>query len=249
MNEILSDASKFVLCNEVWTKLIWRLEDKINRILRDLKKGNKIDQVIFDNLLVTGSNLGFMYGLPKVHKPGNPMRPILSACSQASFKLAKFLVPWLAPFAQNQFTLSNSYTFANLFREQNPKYFMVSFAVSSLFTNVPLNETIDIIIKKGFQRPTDVFHNLDSHTFKRLLGLAVRESYFMFDKKIYMQVDGVAMGSPLGPTLANVFMVHLEEIIMSKCPPNFKPVFYWRYVVDTIALFRDRQEAEFFKVY
>jgi len=97
-----------------------------------------------------------------------------------------------------------------------------------------------------FKRPTDVFHDLDSDTFKRFLELAVRESYFMLDTKIYMQVDGVAMGSPLGPTLANVFMVHLEEIIMSKCPPNFKPVFYWRYVVDTIALFRDRQEAESF---
>ena len=61
--------------------------------------------------------------------------------------------------------------------------------------------------------------------------------HFTFDGNIYKQVDGVAMGSPLGPTLANTFMCHMEEKWMSDCPSNFKPTFYRRYVDDTFLIF------------
>ena len=47
--------------------------------------------------------------------------------------------------------------------------------------------------------------------FKELLSLATKESYFVFNGQLYKQVDGVAMGSPLGPTLANAFLVHFEK--------------------------------------
>ena len=47
--------------------------------------------------------------------------------------------------------------------------------------------------------------------FKELLFLAKKESYFLFNGQLYKQVDGVAMGSPLGPTLTNVFLVHSEK--------------------------------------
>ena len=68
--------------------------------------------------------------------------------------------------------------------------------------------------------------------FKRLLELATLENYFLFDSIIYNQVDGVAMGSPLGPTLANAFMCHMERKWLQECPVDFKPVFYRRYVDD-----------------
>ena len=72
---------------------------------------------------------------------------------------------------------------------------------------------------------------------------------FLFDGKHYKQIDGVAMGSPLGPVLANVFMCHIEEILFSQCSPAFRPVYYKRYVDDTFILFQSKVAAEQFLEY
>ena len=69
--------------------------------------------------------------------------------------------------------------------------------------------------------------------FKELLSLATKNSYFIFNRQLYKQVDGVAMGSPLGPTLANAFLVHFEK----NCPSDFKPHYYQQYVYAMISLF------------
>ena len=58
--------------------------------------------------------------------------------------------------------------------------------------------------------------------FKELLSLARKESYFIFNRQLYKQVDGVAMGSPLGPTLANAFLVHFEKNCLQNYPSDFK---------------------------
>ena len=68
----------------------------------------------------------------------------------------------------------------------------------------------------------------------------------MFDGKLYDQVDGVAMGSPLGPTLANVFMCFLEDKYLSECPSQLKPVLYHRYVDDTFCLFKEKNDIYLF---
>ena len=47
----------------------------------------------------------------------------------------------------------------------------------------------------------------------------------LFDDIIYQQVDGVAMGSPLGPSFANAFVAHYEQICLDGCPDEFKTVY------------------------
>ena len=61
--------------------------------------------------------------------------------------------------------------------------------------------------------------------FKELLLLATKESYFTFIGKLYKQVNGVAMGWPLGPTLAEAFPVHFEKNWLQNCPSDFKPYY------------------------
>ena len=56
----------------------------------------------------------------------------------------------------------------------------------------------------------------------------------------------MAMGSPLGPTFANIFMSHLEEEFFNQCPSHFKPIFYRRYVDHTFLLFTDESHAQLF---
>ena len=69
----------------------------------------------------------------------------------------------------------------------------------------------------------------------------------MFNNKFYKQIDGVAMGSPLGPALANIFMCSFENKWLKDCPHSLKPVFYRRYVNDIFVLFFFLDQAEKFK--
>ena len=107
-------------------------------------------------MIPKGSAPGILYGLCKVHKSVQgdcpPFRPILSAIDTPSYNIAKFLVPILAPITTNRFVCKDSFTFASEVRNQNPDLFMASFDVDSLFTNIPLDETIDICITKLFGR-------------------------------------------------------------------------------------------------
>ena len=75
------------------------------------------------------------------------------------------------------------------------------------------------------------------------------ESLILFDQEFYKQHDGVAMGFPLGPTLANVFLCYHEKIWLQNCPSEFKPVIYRKYVDDTLLLFRSKHHIEKFRSY
>ena len=86
--------------------------------------------------------------------------------------------------------------------------------MSSLFTNVPLDETIEILANRAFDN--DWFNstydlNLTKTDLVDLLSVATKGQLFQYNGALYEQTDGVAMGSPLGPLLANVFMSSIEE--------------------------------------
>ena len=88
---------------------------------------------------------------------------------------------------------------ANLFGK-----FLVSYDVTSLFTNLPLQETIDIAINLIFNHNLNL--NITKKEVKKLFLFATSQTHFLFNGKFYNQIDGVAMGSPLAPVLANIFM-------------------------------------------
>ena len=125
---------------------------------------------------------------------------------------------------------------------------MTSFDIASLFTNIPVEETINIISNEIFSNKTH-YNNFDKASFKTLLSLASNESFFIFNGTPYMQVDGVSMGSPLGPTLANSFLCHHEQLWLDRCPLEFKPLYYKRFVDDTFILFREQSHSNKFLDY
>ena len=125
---------------------------------------------------------------------------------------------------------------------------MASFDVKSLFTNIPLDETINIICDSMF-KDNDTHCNFSKQQFTSLLQLAVKDSPFLFNKCLYVQTDGVAMGSCLGPSLANIFLCHHEANWLDNCPTSFKPLLYRRYVDDTFLLFHKREHIPKFLSY
>ena len=82
----------------------------------------------------------------------------------------------------------------------------------------------------------------------KLLETATSESSFISDYQLYKQIDRVAMGSPLGPTLANSFLCHYEKEWLDNCPIHFKPVIYKRYV-DIFVLFSSKEHLHLFVDY
>ena len=116
---------------------------------------------------------------------------------------------------------------------------MGSFDVESLFTNVPLEETISIIVDKIFKDNKSTFHGLKHFQFRELMIITTQNSHFQFFGKLYDQVDGVAMGSPLGPTLANIFVNHLEEKFVDQIKTTFGVIVWLRYVDDIFILIKD----------
>ena len=75
------------------------------------------------------------------------------------------------------------------------------------------------------------------------------ESFFIFDGKFYGQCDGVAMGSPLGPALPNIFMCYFENIWLENCPAHFKLTVYRWFANDTFSHFQTKDHVEKFKTY
>lgn len=249
MLNLLSDSTKFCLINSSPNKLINTVEDKINRTLRNLKNNNYINDLTYSSLYSTGSSLSVLYGLPKTHKPNLPLRPILAAYNSASYALAKFLVPLLSHLTTNHYTLNNSYDLIHAIKKLNSSSFMVSLDVQSLFTSLPLQECIDLIMNNLFPNPSHNFKGFNYESFKQLLELSVLENYFTFDNQIYKQTDGISMGSPLGPTFANIFMCNFENNFLNNCPIDFKPTFYKRYIDDTFLLFKNKTHAHSFLTY
>ena len=123
---------------------------------------------------------------------------------------------------------------------------LVSFDVTSLFTDVPLQETIETIAEKAFvDNWFNVTNNLNitKPDLDQLLEVATMNQLFQFDGKLYEQIDDVAMGSPLGSLMANALLCSIEEKLEQD---NKLPEFYRRYVDDTFAMMKSVPAAEDF---
>ena len=89
----------------------------------------------------------------------------------------------------------------------NQNFVMASFDVKSLFTNIPVTETCNIILNKFFPLSNSVYEGFDQALFSKMLNNCV-ENIFLFNDKVYKQIDGFPMGNCISPTMANIFMCH-----------------------------------------
>ena len=148
VNTILSDSSKFVLDSKQ-TDSVKTVESNLSSLLKDLVSAGFITKEFRTYLLSSGHNVPRLYGLPKTHKSGYPLRPILSMSGSPTHKTAAWLAELLRPVKDffARYSLKDSFEFVDIIRDHNVKNCsMTSFDVTSLFTSVPVKETIDIIL-------------------------------------------------------------------------------------------------------
>ena len=141
------------------------------------------------------------------------------------------------PLAKSQYTVESSREFIARLRDRSigDDFEMTSFDVTSLFTNVPLDFTIELILRKVY-REKKIKTKLKKEELRELLNVCTKDMHFTFNNQVYKQNDGVCMGNPLGPVIANIFMVELECTLV---PRMGDALTEWiRYVDDTFTFVR-----------
>ena len=123
---------------------------------------------------------------------------------------------------------------------------MCSFDSESLYTNIPVSETIDIILNKNFPNPNETYNGFNRSEFEKLLHLALHDSYFRFNGKIFKQKDGFSMGAPLSQIIANIFLCDFEKRAFRQCDTWLIPRIYRRFLDDTFILFDNHDQSKTF---
>ena len=169
------------------------------------------------------------------------LRPIISSIGTFNYNPARFLCDLLSPLVPNDYSCKDTFSFVSQIKNANlSKKFLVSYNVTSLFTNIPLQETIDVAINLIFNPNPNL--NITKKELKKLFLFAKSQTHFIFNRKFYSQIDGIAMGSPLAPVLANIFMGFYESKWLNEYNLN-KPKFCLRYVYDILAAFGKEQDS------
>ena len=190
-----------------------------------------------------------LYGQPKIHKLGAPIRPVVSFYNTPLQALHKTLATYLKPLAQNSLRLKDSSDFKQrLDSSLNPSYYYhSSLDVQSLYTSCDMRLATRTAISTFQQKPHLLPSNLTTSTIGTLITFCLDNSYLEFNGSFYSQDKGGTMGSPLIVELAEIRLAEVETLALSSSPDP--PDFYSHFVDDGLGAFRDRPHAEAFLSY
>ena len=215
-----------------------KTEKHITQLLKVTEKNGWIPNELRLYLTPQFSTPPQIYGLPKIHKAGTPLRPIVSSIGSPTYKLAWELARILTPLmGKTDSFVKNSAEFAQKIRETHveEETTMVSFDVVSLFMKVPLDDALECISNllakdESLEKRT----NIPPDTICQLTETCLRATYFMFEDQFFEQIEGAAMGSPLSPIVVNLYMESFERRALSSA--KVTPTMWRRYVDDTFVL-------------
>ena len=226
IEHILNDSSKFEALS---ANPITRLKTRVNSLIHSANRASGTKTFT----PITGDyKPGYIYGQVKTHKPGNPLRPIIAQIPTPTYSTAKTLNTMITPFLPAKYQLNSTDNFLQILRAINPQGILASLDVESLFTNVPVLETIDIICNCIYRNSELPPLSVPENILRELLKICTTECPFQnTNGQIFIQKDGVSMGSPLGVSFANFYMTNLENKVFHD-QPELKPTIFARYIDD-----------------
>ena len=251
VKEVLKDETKFIKLGPVETHdRTHIIEDKFIKYINNLRKNNDIDELLCSKLRPAGSKRPRLYGLPKIHKEGNPIRPILSTIDSPQSPVAHYLKEILQPVLNkySKYCIKDSFKFAEYMNSQplqDKKFYMCSYDIKSLFTCIPIEEVIEICATELYNDANITPPEFDKSVFIELMRFATCSIEFSFDNIMYRQVNGLGMGSILSSILANIFVGFLEKRLFGS-NIEYKPEIYFRYVDDSFAVFYNPDHCLYF---
>ena len=182
---------------------------------------------------------GKLYATAKTHKSSSldhitvdnlMFRPIISQVGTYTYNGSRVISQYLKPLCDNEYKINDTQTFASMIKNQTPlssdeEY--ISYDVESLFTNKPVEETIEYIIHQIYNEKK-VPQVCSKTIFSRLMYKLTTECAFQFNQNLFRQTKCCSMGRPLSKTLADIHMIRTEKDIVTP----LKPIFYKRFVDD-----------------
>ena len=234
VNAMLGDSENYESCQLKVEEL-----DKMARSTIDRITSGKLPTALHNALLPSNSRMSRFYGLPKDHKQGLPLRPVVSSCgsplSNVSLLLERILNQ-LLEFVPAHLSSTEECVkeLRNLGRLPD-NCIVASMDVAALYTNIPINESIDAAMEmlEEHRQSVDMF-SLAIPDVRRLLEFVLNSNYFVFGEKVYRQRKGLAMGNNLAPPMAIIFMSKFEQEALAMTP--WKPSLYKRYIDDCLVV-------------
>ena len=187
-----------------------RLKNKLITLLKSIKAKGGIKEELYKRLYPTGAGSPKFYGLPKIHKVGIPLRPIVSSIGTVTYQTAKEVARILKPLVgKSPHHVKNTQDFIDQIKgiHLNQDQCMMSYDVKALFTSVPTTQATNII-KKLLEENQELQQRatLSIENIICLLEFCLNSTYFSFQGKYFEQLEGDAMGSSLSPIVANLYM-------------------------------------------
>ncbi|XP_072025293.1 uncharacterized protein [Amphiura filiformis] len=244
LNELLSDKKTYSKLNKDPTTTY---KNKLLKLLKELKEKKSIDQNLYDKLRPSACVVPCIYGLPKVHKASVPVRPIVSSIGSVCYSLVRFLADLLSPLVGNSpHHIQNSQDFVSKLQtlKLDEAEVLTSYDVTALFTSVPVDGALDIVKElldkdKSWTKRT----YLNEKEIIKLLEFCLTTTYFKFRGQLYQQDHGCAMGLPVSPIIANLYMEWFEnKALTSTADP---PRIWLRYVDDTFVVINKEKVQQF----
>ncbi|XP_068738397.1 uncharacterized protein [Montipora capricornis] len=213
-NRQLNNSEFYRRLNEDITVDIQKRVTVYGRMYTDL-----IDEKTKQYLIQPDVKPGRFYILPKVHKPGNPGRPIVSSNSHPSERISHFIDHHLQPLVHKLSSyVKDTYDFLNkllTIGKLPSNSLLVTLDVSSLYTNIPHNEGINAC--DHFLR-TDPHNTIPTGTICDLIRMILTMNNFTFNDSHYLQIHGTAMGTKMVPSFANLFLGLFEKNALRNAP-------------------------------
>ena len=199
------------------------LIQRTNKYLLDLRLAKWITQKQYELLSVNPNEaeLAHLYYLPKAHKTGTPLRPIVSGLRHPTIKISKFLDNLLRSLFDQMAkptTIESGFELIRKLNEWSPGKFnsetlFCTIDVTDLYTMIPQIEGVLSLKKMLDLLKLKQVNGLKTETIIRLSRFVMQNNYFSFDGQFYHQIRGGAMGSPLTLTMANCYMFFFERQI------------------------------------
>ena len=183
--------------------------------LRRIKKERKLDEGMYRSMYPTGCIPPKFYGLPKIHKTGNPLRPIVSSKGLVTYGVAKVLskvIQLLVGKSPHHIQSTSDFVSKAKGFILQPGECLSSYDVTSLFTSVPIDPALNVI--KDLLEKDEKLNDrtvLSVQDIIELLGFCLHNAYFSFQNKFYEQVEVAPMGLPISPIVANLYMESFER--------------------------------------
>ncbi|XP_067633938.1 uncharacterized protein [Eurosta solidaginis] len=236
MGDILNDLTMYRVQRQDPTS---RLQSKNNSLVDKLYKLDLISKIEKNKLSTTTALPPRIYGLPKLHKEGTPLRPICSATGSPAHNLCKYIADILkSATANSAYNIKNTLEFKtkikNTYISDNEK--LISFDVISLFPSIPTQLALEIIRDNWMK--IEEHTNIPKKLFMEILTFCIEENrYFKFNDILYTQLKGLPMGSPTSPVIADIVMEKLLENTTTKLARV--PRLLTKYVDDLFAIIHE----------